>query len=1339
MNPRSDQRARSRHFFLRFLAVTVSLFSVASAMATPTVFELYTEINVGATQGDPGLGAVFGSELFFEGDPTGAFDGEPYRFDGTTVTQITNANPPGGGADSNLTSQFVFANRLYAVMESNVGRELFQYNTGTQQYEIHTDLNGAGDGFPIPATDVNGDVVIFGGHLLMTANFTGSDRRIYRLRSDTNVLELLPGPTRIDPSNFAIFGGELFYEADDGSGNDEPFRFNGATEFQITNTSAPGGGADSNLTAQFVFAGRLYAVMESNVGRELYQYNTGTQAYDVHTNLNGAGDGFPIPASDVNGDAIVYGSHFLMTANIAASDRRIYRLRSDTNVLELLPGPTRIDPSNFATLGGELFYEADDGSGNDEPFRFDGTTEFQITNASPPGGGADSNLTAQFVFLGDMYAVMESANGRELFKYNTGNGMYEVLINLNGGGDGFPIPIRDVNGAAIIYQSAMMFNAEDSGIGRELFRLRMAAAPPSLSINDVTANETNSGSVNFTFTVTRSNNTSAVSVDFTTANGSAMAGSDFTANSGTLNFANGGSLTQSVVVSVSGDTTVELNETFNVNLTNPGGGATISDGMGLGTITNDDSATVSINDLSQAEGNGGATAYMFSVSLSAPVDVGVSANYGTADSSATNASGDYASGSGMVSFPANSTASQSITVNANGDSLVELDETFLVNLSGLTAGGRSVSFSDTQGIATITNDDSATVSIADVSQMEGNGGTTTYGFMLSLSNPVDAAVSVDADTSNSSAMAGSDYVANTGNSVTFMPMTMAQTFNVTVNGDTTVELDETFLVDLSGLMNSGRAVSLGDAQGQGTIVNDDAATLSINDVTQAEGDAGTTSFDFTVTLDNDVDTGLTVDFASADGSATLADNDYMSNNGTLNFAGNAGEMQSLSVQVNGDLTVESDEVFVVDLSNLMANGRNVSLSDAQGDGTITNDDAASLSIDDVSVTELDSGSGMMTFTVTLDAAVDGGVMVDFDTADDSAVAPGDYANDSGTLTFTGSTAGETQTVSVEIAGETLVELDETLFVNLSNVSNASVTLGDAQGQGTIVNNDSATVSIDDVTMLEGDAGTTAFTFSATLSGDVDVGVDVDFDTADDTATVADSDYQANSGTISFAGTMGEVQSITVQVNGDAVLEPDETFLVDLSSLVAMGRDVTIADAQGVGTIVNDEPDLSATKTATFEDPLGFGSIITYMIVITNDGATAMAVQFDDVPDPDVTIVPGSVATTQGTVLTGNAGGDTTISVDIGDVAGGGAQVAISYDVEVSPNAVSGTVIENQGLLSGTNFPDLLTDDPAVAGGADPTVLVTAVMLVIPTLGTWGLIGLMLILGVIGARRARLSR
>ena len=133
-----------------------------------------------------------------------------------------------------------------------------------------------------------------------------------------------------------------------------------------------------------------------------------------------------------------------------------------------------------------------------------------------------------------------------------------------------------------------------------------------------------------------------------------------------------------------------------------------------------------------------------------------------------------------------------------------------------------------------------------------------------------------------------------------MTITTTDSWHDSVTGDAKVELDETYTVDLSSIVAGGvpgGTVTFGDNQGQGTVLNDDAASLSINDVSQNEN-AGNAVF--TVTLDAAVDGGVNVDYTTTDGTATVADSDYATNAGTLNFAGTAGETQTVTVAVTGD-------------------------------------------------------------------------------------------------------------------------------------------------------------------------------------------------------------------------------------------------------------------------------------------------------------------------------------------------------------------------------------------------------------------------------------------------------
>jgi hypothetical protein len=675
----------------------------------------------------------------------------------------------------------------------------------------------------------------------------------------------------------------------------------------------------------------------------------------------------------------------------------------------------------------------------------------------------------------------------------------------------------------------------------------------SFAIADVTAAEGNAGSSTSSFAVTKTGSTAfTTSINFATTDGTAtVADSDYASTSGTLSFLPGDT-TKNVDVTVNGDTKHETGETFTVNLSGAVN-ASITDNQGVGTITNDDQVPdISVNDQVAAEGNSpAATTMTFNVTLSNPSDQTVTVAYTTNDGTATTADADYVAASGTVTFNPAQTA-KTVDVTVNGDDTTEPDESLTLNLSNAS----NANILDGSGTGTITNDDPIPdVSIDDQSITEGNAGTSTLTFNVTLSHASSDTVSVDYTTSDGTATTSdADYVAASG-TVTFDPGQTAQTVDVTVNGDLTHEANETFMVDLSNASNAGVA----DGSGQGTITNDDQVPdISVDDRSVTEGNTGTSTLTFDVTLSNPSDQTVTVDYTTNDGTATTADGDYDAAANTVSF--NPGQTaKTVDVRVNGDLTHESDESFTVDLSS-PSNGNVLAGS---GTGTILDDDASpTISVANASVTEGNVGDTTLSFDVTLSVASAGTVTVDYTTTDGSAsLANGDYDAASDTLTF--DPGQTTKTVDLTVHGDTTYETDEGLTLDLSNANGA--TIADDSGTGTLTNDDAApTFAIDDVAVAEGATGITSLTFTVTKSGATQLGSSVHYATGGGTAT-AGVDYAGNTGTLSFApGATSE--PVTVLVNGDKVFEPNEAVDIVLSA----PTEGTIADATGVGTIMNDD-------------------------------------------------------------------------------------------------------------------------------------------------------------------------
>jgi hypothetical protein len=211
------------------------------------------------------------------------------------------------------------------------------------------------------------------------------------------------------------------------------------------------------------------------------------------------------------------------------------------------------------------------------------------------------------------------------------------------------------------------------------------------------------------------------------------------------------------------------------------------------------------------------------------------------------------------------------------------------------------------------------------------GGSVTAVFTVTRSGPLDQTATVDFTTADGTAKAGKDYVAGAG-TLTFNPGEASQTITVTVLGDLVDENDGTFFVRLSNATNAVRA----RGQAVGTIVdNDPPPALVVNDVTQKEGNSGTTYFVFTISLSAVSEKTATVNFVVGDGTAVGygKNADYQAQSGTLTFA--PGETtKTISIAVYGDKRKEADETFFVNLSGAV----NASILDGQGIGTILNDD-----------------------------------------------------------------------------------------------------------------------------------------------------------------------------------------------------------------------------------------------------------------------------------------------------------------------------------------------------------------------------------------------------------------
>lgn len=357
-----------------------------------------------------------------------------------------------------------------------------------------------------------------------------------------------------------------------------------------------------------------------------------------------------------------------------------------------------------------------------------------------------------------------------------------------------------------------------------------------------------------------------------------------------------------------------------------------------------------------------------------------------------------------------------------------------------------------------------------------------------------------------------------------------------------------------------------DGDNDGTAVCDIGAyearnQLAVSDASVSEGDAGTGSAVFTVTLAPTSTQTVMVNYATGDGTA-MAGDDYEAVSDTLAFS--PGQTtQLVTVTVNGDGDDEPDETFYLDLSD----AGNADIIDGRGMATIVDDDGlSSLTINDAAVDEGDSGMVNAAFTVTLSPAAAQTVTVAYATGDGTAVSGDDYLAAADTLTFA---PGETaQTINVAVIGDGIdEETAENFYVNLSDVSNAN--LSDVQGEGTIGDDETAQVSlVFGPSVSEGDSGTVPAVFTVTLSTPTAFPVTVDYATSSvsgDGFAAPGVDFEPISGALAFDP--GETAgTITVMVIGDVAEEGDETFNVRLSNAAP----IDIYGGSSIGHILDDD-------------------------------------------------------------------------------------------------------------------------------------------------------------------------
>ena len=796
---------------------------------------------------------------------------------------------------------------------------------------------------------------------------------------------------------------------------------------------------------------------------------------------------------------------------------------------------------------------------------------------------------------------------------------------------------------------------------------------PDVSIEDITIVEGDVGTKIAQFSVTLSNpSQEAVTIDYATQDLTAIGGQDYGATSGTVTF-EPGEISQTIQVPIIGDSLDELDKEFVVNLSNPSN-ANIIDDSGQGTIEdNDDAPALSISSELVTEGDTGIKQAEFTVMLSNPSGKEISVDFNTVEGTAL-AGIDYEAIAGTLTF-APGEISKTITVDILGDNLDEVDEAFSIEL----ANPNNVTLSNNLATGTIIDNDlPPEITIENISVTEGDNGTSNATITINLDRPSSLPVSVDYATVNDTAIAGEDYNAIAG-TVDFAPGETSKTINIAIAGDTIDEFNENFGINLTNASNGTIATTTSTV----TILDDDAlAMVSVGDVTLVEGDEGSTNASFTVSLDVPSTKPITIDFTTVDGTG-IAGEDYVGVSGQLEFA--PGETsKTIEVAVLGDKLDEVDEAFTIHLSN----PNNADILNNHGTGTIVNDDnPPTVTVDNLTITEGDSGTAEAIFTVSLSEASGKEITLDYSTVDGDAVAGEDYEAIAGTLTFA---PGETtKTIAVTVNGDNLDELDEAFFLQIENGVN--VAIEETQVTGTIVDNDNPPeLSIKDITVTEGNDGTNVAIFTVNLDNPSSQEITIDYATADGSA-IAGEDYEAIVGTVTFAP--GETtKTIEVPLLGDSIDEFNESFSLNLSN----GNNVTITDSQAIANLDDNDAapnltvgDVSVTEgdngitnasfTINLDNPSGKEITVDYSSL---DGNAVSGEDYEAIAGK-VTFAPGETSKTVEIAINGDILNETDETFDI--------QLTNPNNASLADDLTTITIV-NDDLLPELTVTDVTVDE-----------------------------------------------
>ena len=755
-----------------------------------------------------------------------------------------------------------------------------------------------------------------------------------------------------------------------------------------------------------------------------------------------------------------------------------------------------------------------------------------------------------------------------------------------------------------------------------------------------------------------------ISINYTTSDRTAKAGTDYVAQTGTVTF-DPGETSKTIAVEILGDTAIEPQEDFAVNLLG-NYGQTIAQSIGL--IGDNDNTlqvpAIIISDAVETDGNNEAKA-IFTVDLDRSHLETITVDYTTLDGLAV-AGEDYVAANGTLTFAPGETQ-KTVTVDLISDRLSGRDEDFQLKLSNVSSNAAIV---DDTGIGSIidpllqvglTGGREANLQLAsyppdlekdpnnlDLEVSSDHSSLTIQGNGNGWKEiPLGEYIGTDTKPLNPYSVIEFDFKSTTAGTLhgihfegsdhhdfyrpweegRFFQLYGSSEFGIQDFNDYQDSFGEwkTYQIPVHEYFDTTNYRRFGEwivfaHEGNSDESNTQFRNLQIKEllrisvagVTVNEED-GVASF--TLTLPEVSQETIILNYVTADGNA-VAGQDYTAANGTVTF--DPGETEkTIEIAIENDDRSETEESFNLifsDVSNAIAIEPEVTATIVDNEIPLPK-----ISVADLSLDEGNTDTSTASISLSLEKSWFEPITVDYSTSDRTAQAALDYQAVSGTVTFA---PGETnKTIDVTVNGDAFNEDDESFWFDLDNTVNAvlertqaEVTINNDDALPEIDVSDAAVLSSIPITNDEGKTiNTTGLLFEVSLDAPSNQTVRVNYATADGTA-IADEDYIAKNKVLTFKA--GEtVKNVFIEVALDDVLEVDETVYLDFTNPV----NATLTRDRAIGTIeemrslsVSDvEVSQSSTEalfTVSLDQPSVQGVFVDYATV---DGSAQAGIDYND--------------------------------------------------------------------------------------------------------------------------------